>query len=126
MLVVTSSAVFCHCNRMLCTQVGTKSVRQCTEFYFLWKKVCVDEWRRMRVLRRRRIQDYQLRSTTDQSDLKADDDSISVSDTQVDGIATDVSKFDGYVVYLAGKILDICTEQFIAYDDGDDDDDVFR
>jgi len=64
----------------------------------------------MRVLRRRRIQDYQLRSTTDQSDLKADDDSISVSDTQVDGIATDVSKFDGYVVYLAGKILDICTE----------------
>jgi len=47
----------------------------------------------MRVLRRRRIQDYQLRSTTDQSDLKADDDSISMSDTQVDGIITDVSKF---------------------------------
>jgi len=69
-------------------QVGSKSVRQCTEFYFLWKKVCVDEWRRMRVFRRRRIQDYQLRSTTDRGDdSKLIDDAASVSDTQADDIA---------------------------------------
>jgi len=64
----------------------------------------------MRVLRRRRIQDYQLRSTADQSDLKAYDDSISVPDTQVDGIIADVSEFAGCVIYLAGNILDICTK----------------
>ena len=71
--------------------MGSKSVRQCTEFYFLWKKVCVDEWRRMRVFRRRRIQDYQLRSTTDRDDLKPDEDPASVADTQVDEI-TNVSR----------------------------------
>ena len=45
-------------------QVGTKSVRQCVQFYYLWKKVCGDESRRLRTIRRRREQDelYNLRS----------------------------------------------------------------
>jgi len=45
----------------------------------------------MRVFRRRRIQDYQLRSTTDRDDLKPDEDPASVADTQVDEI-TNVSR----------------------------------
>ena len=54
--------------------------------------MCVDEWRRMRVLRRRRIQDYQLRSTTDPTDSKPVDD----SDMHVDEF-TNVRKFVLYV-----------------------------
>ncbi|CAD5123329.1 DgyrCDS11686 [Dimorphilus gyrociliatus] len=37
--------------------VGTKCVQQCVQFYYLWKKVCVDDYKRMRVLRKRRLQD---------------------------------------------------------------------
>jgi len=45
----------------------------------------------MRVFRRRRIQDYQLRSTNDHSDSKPFDDSVSVSHTEL-GV-TNVSRF---------------------------------
>jgi len=40
----------------------------------------------MRVFRRRRIQDYQLRSTNDRDDSKLADDAASVPDTQLDDI----------------------------------------
>jgi len=42
-------------------------VRQCVQFYYLWKKVLVDEHKRLRATRRRREQDYNLRSTRVQS-----------------------------------------------------------
>lgn len=46
--------------------VGSKSVKQCVEFYYVWKKVCPDEYKRLRLLRRRRKKDgdelYSLRS----------------------------------------------------------------
>jgi hypothetical protein len=60
--------------------VKTKSVRECTEFYFLWKKVCVDEWRRMRIVRRKRIHDslYNLRSANDQPKHTTSDASSAV------------------------------------------------
>lgn len=45
------------------TQVKTKTVRQCVQFYYLWKKVLVDDHKRLRAIRRRREQDYNLRST---------------------------------------------------------------
>lgn len=69
--------------------------------------MCVDEFRRMRVLRRRRIQDYQLRSTTDQTDLKAEDDAISFPDSQVDEVANEnVTISAVYTMYLAENIFD--------------------
>lgn len=39
-------------------------MQQCVQFYYLWKKVCGDESRRLRTIRRRREQDelYNLRS----------------------------------------------------------------
>lgn len=40
----------------------TKSVKQCIQFYYLWKKVLPDEHKRLRVLRRKREQLYNLRS----------------------------------------------------------------
>lgn len=46
-------------------QVGSKSVKQCIQFYYMWKKVCPDEYRRLRLIRRRREQEsiyYNLRS----------------------------------------------------------------
>ncbi|XP_064623846.1 uncharacterized protein LOC135485588 isoform X2 [Lineus longissimus] len=41
-----------------------KTTKQCIEFYYLWKKVCPDEYKRLRILRRKREQDemYNLRS----------------------------------------------------------------
>ena len=45
-------------------QIGTKTVKECVQFYYLWKKVCADEYKRLRILRRKREQDelYNLRS----------------------------------------------------------------
>jgi hypothetical protein len=37
--------------------VRTKSVQDCVQFYYMWKKVCADDYRRVRLLRRRRDQD---------------------------------------------------------------------
>nr|XP_037272039.1 zinc finger protein 541-like [Rhipicephalus microplus]XP_037272041.1 zinc finger protein 541-like [Rhipicephalus microplus] len=36
------------------TKVGTKNVQQCVEFYYVWKKVVPEEYRRLRCMRRRR------------------------------------------------------------------------
>lgn len=36
------------------TKVGTKNVQQCVEFYYVWKKVAPEEYRRLRCMRRRR------------------------------------------------------------------------
>lgn len=43
---------------------GTKSVRDCVHFYYMWKLVCVNDYKRLRLLRRKREQDelYNLRS----------------------------------------------------------------
>lgn len=46
-------------------EIGTKTVKQCVQFYYVWKKVCPDEYKRLRSIRRKREQesiDYNLRS----------------------------------------------------------------
>jgi hypothetical protein len=45
-------------------QIGSKSTKECIQFYYLWKKVCPDDYKRLRILRRRRNQSqlYNLRS----------------------------------------------------------------
>ncbi|KAK3093940.1 hypothetical protein FSP39_022050 [Pinctada imbricata] len=52
----------------LSKEMGTKSVKECVQFYYLWKKVCPDEHKRLRLIRRRREQErlYNLRSTQQQ------------------------------------------------------------
>ncbi|XP_015926760.1 zinc finger protein 541 [Parasteatoda tepidariorum] len=48
--------------------IPTKSVKQCIQFYYLWKKVCPDEYKRIRLIRRRKEQEslyYNLRSKED-------------------------------------------------------------
>ncbi|RZC33533.1 mucin-12, partial [Asbolus verrucosus] len=35
-------------------QIGTKSIKQCIQFYYVWKKVCIDEYRKLKYLRERR------------------------------------------------------------------------
>ncbi|CAH1792207.1 unnamed protein product [Owenia fusiformis] len=38
-------------------EIGTKDTRECVQFYYLWKKVCADEHKRLRIIRRKREQD---------------------------------------------------------------------
>lgn len=49
---------------MALLQVGTKTTKECLHFYYLWKKVCPDEHKRLRIIRRKREHDrlYNLRS----------------------------------------------------------------
>lgn len=61
-------------------QVKTKTVRQCVQFYYLWKKVLVDDHKRLRAMRRRREQDYNLRST------RAQPDASTIGNQQVGGL----------------------------------------
>lgn len=35
-------------------QIRTKGVKQCIQFYYVWKKVCTDEYRRLKQVRERR------------------------------------------------------------------------
>lgn len=35
-------------------QVGTKTVKQCVQFYYMWKKVCTDDYRKFKQSRDRR------------------------------------------------------------------------
>lgn len=35
-------------------QIGTKTIKQCIQFYYVWKKVCIDEYRKLKYLRERR------------------------------------------------------------------------
>jgi hypothetical protein len=34
-------------------QIGSKTLKQCIQFYYLWKKVCPEEYKRIRLSRRR-------------------------------------------------------------------------
>lgn len=44
---------------MYLLKVGSKSVKDCVQFYYLWKKMCPDELKQLKVLRRKREQ-YEL------------------------------------------------------------------
>ena len=57
---------FRHC--FSANEIG-KDVKQCVEFYYLWKKVCSDEYKRLRIIRKKREQAdllCNLRSRTEQ------------------------------------------------------------
>ncbi|XP_046375534.2 transcriptional-regulating factor 1-like isoform X3 [Haliotis rufescens] len=45
-------------------EVKTKNTKQCIQFYYLWKKVCPEDYKKLRALRRKREQEalYNLRS----------------------------------------------------------------
>lgn len=34
-------------------QIGSKTVKQCVQFYYLWKKICPEDYKRLRLGRRR-------------------------------------------------------------------------
>ncbi|XP_065307592.2 zinc finger protein 541-like [Dermacentor albipictus] len=51
------------------TKVGTKNVQQCVEFYYVWKKVAPEEYRRLRCLRRRRELDQAAPEEDDMEEM---------------------------------------------------------
>ena len=53
--------------------MGSKTVKQCVQFYYLWKKVCAEEYKRLRIIRRKREQEelYNLRSKAAEAEKRA-------------------------------------------------------
>lgn len=48
-------------------------MKQCIQFYYLWKKVCPDEYKRLRLIRRRKEQEslyYNLRSKEESQEIE--------------------------------------------------------
>jgi uncharacterized ferritin-like protein (DUF455 family) len=60
-------------------QIGSKTVKQCIQFYYLWKKVCSEEYKRLRLMRRRQNADYGTHTDVEYEDIKIDDSRIPVS-----------------------------------------------
>ncbi|CAH1185966.1 unnamed protein product [Phyllotreta striolata] len=44
--------------RSIAQEIRTKNIKQCVQFYYVWKKVCADEYRRLKHLRERRHSYY--------------------------------------------------------------------
>ncbi|GIY07466.1 zinc finger protein 541 [Caerostris extrusa] len=114
-------------------EIPTKTVKQCIQFYYLWKKVCPDEYKRIRLIRRRKEQEsliYNLRSKEEAQIRKRKADapekhttvngSVSASKSQTKTSAhenstyngSDVSStydftepMDGYPCKVCGKIF---------------------
>ena len=42
---------------MCLSKVETKTVKECIQFYYLWKKICPEEYKRLRIVRRRKEQE---------------------------------------------------------------------
>ncbi|KAJ8925961.1 hypothetical protein NQ315_009814 [Exocentrus adspersus] len=40
--------------RSIAQEIRTKTIKQCVQFYYVWKKVCADEYRRLKQIRERR------------------------------------------------------------------------
>ena len=51
-------------------QVSTKSVKQCIQFYYVWKKVCPDDYKRLRHSRNKHG-DYNTRRQTERAAAQA-------------------------------------------------------
>ena len=61
-------SLFNYCNSSL--QVTTKSVKQCIQFYYVWKKVCPDDYKRLRHSRNKHG-DYNTRRQTERAAAQA-------------------------------------------------------
>lgn len=62
-------------------------MKQCVEFYYLWKKVCTDDYRKSRLARRRREQElYNMRFG---SNRPAASDDCCLADIAADDLLTD-------------------------------------
>ncbi|KAJ8982930.1 hypothetical protein NQ317_004586 [Molorchus minor] len=54
--------------RSIAQEIGTKTIKQCVQFYYVWKKVCTDEYRRLKQTRERK--NNHLRSSESEMDEK--------------------------------------------------------
>ena len=90
MLIVGS---FIFDNEFHNVQIGTKSTKECVQFYYLWKKVCPDDYKRLRILRRKRNQTslYNLRS---QPEGNSGDTNQSVQGSYISGVQEE-EEFEG-------------------------------
>ncbi|XP_048504892.1 mucin-4 isoform X8 [Athalia rosae] len=59
--------------RGISRDVGSKSVKQCVQFYYLWKKLCPDEYKRMRARHGKpkiKIENKEFRDSKDTKELR--------------------------------------------------------
>ncbi|KAJ9588681.1 hypothetical protein L9F63_018041, partial [Diploptera punctata] len=69
--------------RSVAEEIGTKTVKQCIQFYYLWKKVCPEEYKRLRLIRRRQNADYSMRTDVEYEDIKMEDSRIPANDVEL-------------------------------------------
>lgn len=94
---------------LIAAEVGTKSVKECVQFYYLWKKVCSDEYKRLRIVRRRRREQDELYNLRSKAAVPpGDDDGSMATETKPD------IGGDGDGLFTAASL------QFEGDDKGDD------
>ncbi|KAJ9581309.1 hypothetical protein L9F63_023515, partial [Diploptera punctata] len=74
--------------RSVAEEIGTKTVKQCIQFYYLWKKVCPEEYKRLRLIRRRQNADYSMRTDVEYEDIKMEDSRIPIMANDVELVST--------------------------------------
>ncbi|XP_053204649.1 transcription factor mef2A-like isoform X2 [Panonychus citri] len=99
-------------------KVETKTVKECIQFYYLWKKICPEEYKRLRIVRRRKEQEGLFYSNpvvtkeeeTEDNDVDnksavdGDDDALSIdspmnaSPSSVSSTTTSATPIGGVVV----------------------------
>ncbi|XP_067941501.1 zinc finger protein 541-like [Watersipora subatra] len=72
-----------------------KTHKQCIEFYYLWKKICREEYKRLRIIRRKRRHDelYNLRSRGQKSSETAVDAIIAGTQSDDDDSVSQMSEY---------------------------------
>ncbi|XP_057664122.1 mucin-5AC isoform X3 [Diorhabda carinulata] len=67
--------------RNIAQEIRTKTIKQCVQFYYVWKKVCADEYRRLKHLRERRNYYYKHTEMDMDEKLFADVKLLGIADS---------------------------------------------
>ncbi|XP_066995962.2 serine-rich adhesin for platelets [Anabrus simplex] len=74
--------------RSISQEIGSKTIKQCVQFYYVWKKVCPEEYKRLRLLRRRQNVDDSGRLEMEFDDIKTEDSRHSIPANDVELVST--------------------------------------
>ncbi|KAG5878830.1 hypothetical protein JTB14_023953 [Gonioctena quinquepunctata] len=67
--------------RSIAQEIRTKTIKQCVQFYYVWKKVCADEYRRIKQMRERRYSHLRSWESDMDEKLYADAKLLGIADS---------------------------------------------